>query len=61
METLLIFAIVILSIAICIVAGFWYYRDRQARNRGAPAPRTVRRQAGNERWDAAVRASRNHY
>jgi hypothetical protein len=59
MEALLIFAVVILTLSICIVAGLWYYRDQQARKQNAPPPGTVRRRAQHDPWAEAVRASRN--
>ncbi len=63
MEALLLFLIVLLSGAICALAGIWFYRAAQeSRKDGGPAllaqeaePRSIR----NDAWDRAVRASRN--
>ena len=63
METLLLFLIVLLSGAVCAVAGFWFYRAAQERkqNMGQPqiAPEIARRPVRNAAWDRAVRNARN--
>jgi hypothetical protein len=63
MGALLIFLIVVLSGAICALAGFWFYcaaRERK-QNIWPPqmAPQIARRPVRNDAWDRAVRASRN--
>ncbi len=63
METPLIFLIVLLSGAICAVAGYWFYRAARERKQhaGPPplAPQIARRSARNRAWDHAVRSARN--
>lgn len=62
MESLLIYLIVLLSIAICAFAGFWFYRAARERNQVLVpliAPEIGRRAARNVAWDRAVRAARN--
>ena len=63
MEALLISLIVLLSAAICALAGFWFYRTAQNRrnNSGWPpiAPETAHRSNRNKAWDRAVLAARN--
>ena len=58
MEMFLIIAIVSLSMAIFVAGGFWYLRDQPERS--SPRPVALRRRAESERWDQAVRASRNY-
>ena len=60
MQAPLIFLIVLLSVAICAFAGYWFYRAAQERRQHAGpqlAPRIARRSARNDEWDRAVRAS----
>jgi hypothetical protein len=63
MKVLLIFLIVLLSVAICAFAAFWFYQaTRERRQNAAPlllAPELARRTARNHAWDRAVRAARN--
>ena len=59
MQIALILTIVVLSITILAVAGFWYFRDRRLRKPSVPLPDTEGRQHRDARWDAAVRAARN--
>ena len=62
MEALLIFLIVLLSIAICAFAGFWFYRaagERKQKVMPLIAPEIERRAVRNIAWDRAVRSARN--
>ncbi|MEK7436319.1 MAG: hypothetical protein AAB150_05515 [Pseudomonadota bacterium] len=62
MESLLIYLIVLLSVAVCALAGFWFYRTaREHKQNPMPriAPETGRHAARNIAWDRAVRAARN--
>lgn len=63
METLLIILIVVLTCAICALAGFWFYRGSQARkNNMGPlqtASEIAHRPLRNAAWDRAVRSARN--
>jgi flagellar basal body-associated protein FliL len=59
MDTLLLFLIVLLSVVICALAGFWFYRASQERKKNARPPQIGRRAARQDRWDGAVRASRD--
>lgn len=59
MEPLLLYVIVLLSIAICVLVGFWFYCEGQARRKNAAPPHRVRRTARDDRWEGAVRASRD--
>jgi len=59
METPLLFLIVLLSGAICALAGFWFYRSaRERRKSGMPA-RIGRRAGKHDPWEDAVRAFRD--
>ena len=61
-ESLLIYLIVLLSIAICAFAGFWFYRAARERRQDViplTAPEHRRRAARNLAWDRAVRTARN--
>jgi hypothetical protein len=59
MHTPLLFLIVLLTIVICAVAGYWFYRDIQARKHSGWSPQDARHAARNLAWDRAVRAARN--
>jgi len=63
MQTLLIALIALLSVAICAIAGFWFYRAaRERKQRVGPPPlasQIARRSARNHAWDSAVRSARN--
>lgn len=59
MEPLLLYVIVLLSVAICALGGFWFYRAGQARRKIATPPHAARRTARDDCWDGAVRASRD--
>jgi hypothetical protein len=62
MEALLISLIVLLSVAICAFAGFWFYRAvREHKQNVIPpiAPEIGRRAVRNVAWDRAVRSARN--
>ena len=61
MQALLIFAIVILLVIICSVAGFWYYGERQARKHNVQPAVNVRRRPGNDPWSEALRDARNRH
>ena len=61
-ESLLIYLIALLSVAICAFAGFWFYRAaRERRQDVIPliAPEHRRRAVRNVAWDRAVRTARN--
>ncbi len=60
METLLLCAIVLLSVAVCALGGFWFYRAARANKpdkKPTQAPRSSA--AGPDPWQAAVRPSRD--
>jgi hypothetical protein len=63
METVLLYVIVLLLVAICALAGFWFYRATQVRGQHAgppqPAPEIAHHSARNRAWDRAVRSARN--
>ncbi len=59
METLLLFVIVLLSIAICTLGGIWFYRVEHARKQSAKPPQYARRPARHGRWEEALHASRD--
>jgi hypothetical protein len=62
MESLLIYLIVLLSVAVCALAGFWFYRTARERKQNLMpliAPEIGRRAVRNVAWDRAVRAARN--
>jgi hypothetical protein len=59
MEILLIFLIVLLSGAICALAGFWFYRAAQERKQRVRPPQIARRAVRDDPWERAVRASRD--
>ena len=62
MEALLIYLIVLLSVAICAFAGYWFYRTaREPEQNVMPliASEIGHRAARNIAWDRAVRAARN--
>ncbi len=62
MEVLLIYLIVLLSVAICAFAGFWFYRTaRERKQNDMPliASEMGHRAVRNIAWDRAVRAARN--
>lgn len=59
MDPLLIYVIVLLSVAICALGGFWFYRADQARRKNVTPPQIVRRTARDDCWESAVRASRD--
>jgi hypothetical protein len=59
METLLLYAIPLLSLAICALCGYWFYRAAQARKQRAKLPQRARRADKHDPWEAAVRASRD--
>jgi hypothetical protein len=57
MEKLLLYVIVLLPVAIFALGGFWFYRASQERRARAPQP--ARPAAKHDRWEGAVRASRD--
>jgi len=62
----LIYLIVLLSVAICALSGFWFYRAARERKQNVTppiAPEIEHRAHRNIAWDRAVRAARNrnHY
>jgi hypothetical protein len=59
MHIALLFLIVLLTIVICALAGFWFYRTAQARTQNDWSPQIAQRTARNIAWDRAVRAARN--
>jgi hypothetical protein len=59
METLLLVLIVLLAGAICALAGFWFHRATQECEQSAGRPQIARGASGNERWESALRASRD--
>lgn len=59
MDTLLILLIVLLLGAICALAGFWFYRASQESKAGVKPPQIARRTGTDDRWESAVRASRD--
>jgi len=59
MQTLLLFLIVLLSGAICAVAGIWFYRSTREERQDIEPPETTRHAIRNEAWDRAVQAARN--
>jgi uncharacterized protein YneF (UPF0154 family) len=62
MQTPLILLIVLLSIVICALAGYWFYRAaEERRHRAEPpfAPQITRHSGRNRAWDHAVRSARN--
>ena len=59
METLLLYVIALLSVTICALGGFWFYRAARARKQSARPPQSARSAAGRDQWEAAVRAYRN--
>jgi len=59
MEPLLLYVIILLSLAICALGGFWFYRADQARRQRVSPPPIARRAAGHDLWEGAVRASRD--
>lgn len=59
MQTVLIYLIVLLSAAICAVAGIWFYNAARGRKQDIAASQITLRPVRNEAWDRAVRAARN--
>jgi len=59
METLLLYVIVLLSVAICALGGFWFYRAARARKQSAKPPQPARSAASHDPWKGAVRPSRD--
>ncbi|HEY5291676.1 MAG TPA: hypothetical protein VIJ43_05115 [Burkholderiales bacterium] len=59
METVLLSVIVLLLVAICALGGFWFYRAAQASKRSAKPPQPARHAPKHDRWEGAVRASRD--
>ena len=59
MEILLLFLIVLLSGAICVLAGFWFYRAARERKQSVRSPQIARGAARHDPWEGAVRASRD--
>ena len=59
MQTLLIYVIVLLSVAICTTAGFSIYSAARQRKQTIAPPQIAHRPVRNEAWDRAVRAARN--
>ena len=58
MQTLLIYVIVLLSAAICAVAGIWFYGATRGRKQDSAPPQIAHRSIRNEAWDRAVHAAR---
>ena len=58
MDPVLLYLIVLLSVAICALVGFWFYREGQARKKRVRPP-PARRAVRHDRWEGAVRASRD--
>lgn len=59
MTTLLLLAIVILTVAICAFAAFWFLRDAKAREQKRKPAYGARGSAGHYSWDGGTRTSRN--
>ena len=59
MQTLLLFLIVLLSVVICALAGFWFFRRDPVLKRKASLPQVAPRAAGSDTWRLAARASRD--
>jgi hypothetical protein len=59
MQTLLIALIALFSVAICVFAGFWFYRTAGERRQNTTPPQVAHRHNRNVAWDHAVRSARN--
>jgi len=65
MEILLLFATVVLAIAIFAIAGFWFFREskerkqrrKQARSTGAAKPTDVPTPSAQATWDGGIKTS----
>ena len=58
MEAALLFLIVLLSGAVCALAGLWFYRASQEPKHSVRPPQIARRAARHDPWERAVRAYR---
>lgn len=59
MQLLLFFLIVLLSVAICALGGFWFFRAAEERKQIIGPPQITRGTAGHDHWEGAVRVSRD--
>jgi hypothetical protein len=60
METLLLYVVVLLSVAICTLGGFWIYRTEKAKKSTVRPARVARSAAARvDPWESALRASRD--
>lgn len=59
MQTLLLSLIVLLSVIICALAGFWFFRRDPVLKRKASLPQVAPRAAGSDRWTLTARPSRD--
>jgi len=59
MQTLLLFLIVLLSVVICALAGFWFFRRDPVLKRKASLPQVAPRAAGSDPWTLAARPFRD--
>jgi len=59
MQTLLLFLIVLLSVVICALAGFWFFRRDPVLKRKASLPQVAPRAAESDPWTLAARPSRD--
>lgn len=60
MTTLLLFVIVILAVAICALAAFWFWREsrpREQKRQPAYGTRDVRATTGFRAWDGGTKTS----
>ena len=59
METLLLCAVVLLSVAICALGAFWFYSAEKAKRSGAKSAQLARGTSPHDPWEPALRASRD--
>ena len=59
MEPLLLYLVVLLSVVICALGAFWFYRAEEAKKSSARSARLARGAPRHDPWEPALRASRD--
>lgn len=59
MQTILLSLVVLLSVVICALAGFWFFRPNHAVKSKARLPQSAPRADGGDPWTLAARSSRD--
>jgi len=61
MEPLLLSVTVLLSVVICALGGFWFYRADQTRQPGLRLQQIMQRADRQDRWEGATRSARDRF